>query len=224
MAGQDQKLEQLKQKYQPVLNVIQQSGVRLSHVHVQDNKLFIQGEAPSDQIKNKVWDEIKRVDPSYSDLTCDLTVNPSLAPQSSGAAHQAGASAAGGMQTYTVKPGDSLRKSASSLRQRRPVHENLRGESGSAKRSGPDQSRSDPENPVVSTTCAEDPEPASHLRRDHIRFAVIPGPHRIGLVISDEVARGLIQVKRARGPVAIFARWQNAAARAPIAISACSCL
>jgi len=110
MAAQDQKLEQLKQKYQPVLNLIQQSGVRLSHVHVQDNKLFIQGEAPSDQIKNKVWDEIKRIDPSYSDLTCDLTVNPSLAPQSSGAAHQAGASAAGGMQTYTVKPGDSLSK------------------------------------------------------------------------------------------------------------------
>ena len=34
MAGQDQKLEQLKQKYQPVLNLIQQSGVRLSHVHI----------------------------------------------------------------------------------------------------------------------------------------------------------------------------------------------
>ena len=47
----------------------------------------------------------------YSDLTCDLTVNPSLAPQIlRGAAHQAGASAAGGMQTYTVKPGDSLSK------------------------------------------------------------------------------------------------------------------
>lgn len=107
----DQRLEQLKQKYQSALNLIQQSGVRLSHVHVQDNKLFVQGEAPSDQIKNKVWDEIKRIDPSYSDLTCDLTVNPSLPqPAAQQAAQQAGAQAAGGMQTYTVQAGDSLSK------------------------------------------------------------------------------------------------------------------
>ena len=94
----DQRLEQLKQKYQSALTLIQQSGVRLSHVHVQDNKLFLQGEAPSDQVKNKVWDEIKRIDPSYSDLTCDLTVNPSLPqPAAQQAAQQTGASAAGGM-------------------------------------------------------------------------------------------------------------------------------
>jgi LysM repeat protein len=106
----DQRLEQLKQKYQSALNLIQQSGVRLSHVHVQDNKLFVQGEAPSEQVKNKVWDEIKRIDPSYSDLTCDLTVNPSLAPPAAQQAQQTGASAAGGMQTYTVQAGDSLSK------------------------------------------------------------------------------------------------------------------
>jgi LysM repeat protein len=107
----DQRLEQLKQKYQSALNLMQQSGVRLSHVHVQDNKLFVQGEAPSDQVKNKVWDEIKRVDSSYSDLTCDLTVNTSLPqPAAQQAAQQAGASAAGGMQTYTVQAGDSLSK------------------------------------------------------------------------------------------------------------------
>ncbi len=99
-------LEQLKQKYQSVLNFIQQSGVHLTHVHIQENKLFIQGEAPSDALKNKVWDEIKKVDPSYSDLTADITVNSSL-PQPA-AAQQAGAAAAGGMQTYTVQPGDSL--------------------------------------------------------------------------------------------------------------------
>ena len=111
MAQQDQRFDQLKQKYQPALNLMQQSGVRLSHVNMQDNKLFIQGEAPSDQIKNKVWDQIKLIDSSYSDLTCDLTVNPSLAPahaQQTG--QQTGAAAGGGMQTYTVKPGDSLSK------------------------------------------------------------------------------------------------------------------
>ncbi len=112
--SQDTHFEQLKSKYQSVLELIKSTGVRLSHLHVQDNKLFMQGEAPSDHIKNKVWDEIKRVDPTYSDLTCDLTINPALAPQtpqaSQQAAQQTGASAAGGMQTYTVQPGDSLSK------------------------------------------------------------------------------------------------------------------
>jgi nucleoid-associated protein YgaU len=114
MADQNQQLDQLKQKYQSVLSFLQQSGVRLSHVHIQDNKLFIQGEAPSEQVKNQVWDRIKAIDPSYSDLTADLTVNSALASQSSGgpsqAASVAGSAASGGMQTYTVKPGDSLSK------------------------------------------------------------------------------------------------------------------
>jgi LysM repeat protein len=111
VAQQDQRFEQLKQKYQPALNFMQQSGVRLSHVNMQDNKLFIQGEAPSEQVKNKVWDQIKLIDSSYSDLTCDLTVNPSLAPaQAQQTGQQTGAAAGGGMQTYTVKPGDSLSK------------------------------------------------------------------------------------------------------------------
>src|SRR5947209_19430090 len=102
MAAQDQKLEQLKQKYQPVLNLIQQSGVLLSHVHVQDNKLFIQGEAPSDQIKNQIWNQIKLIDPTYSDLVADLVVKPSSqAGQSAPAANEA-------EKTYTVQAGDSL--------------------------------------------------------------------------------------------------------------------
>jgi nucleoid-associated protein YgaU len=109
MAEQDARFDQLKKKYNFALGYIGQSGVRLSHLHVQDNKLFIQGEAPSEQVKNKVWDEIKRVDPSYSDLTCELTVNPSLA-QSSQPAQQAAAAAGGGIQTYTVQAGDSLSK------------------------------------------------------------------------------------------------------------------
>jgi len=111
MAEQDQRLDQLKQKYQSVLNLIQQSGVRLAHLHVQDNKLFMQGEAPSDEIKNRIWDKIKSVDPTYSDLTCDLKVNPSLVSQSP-STHPSGASgaAANGTQTYTVKAGDSLSK------------------------------------------------------------------------------------------------------------------
>jgi len=110
---EEQRLNELKQKYQSVISTAQQSGVHLTHVHVQNNKLFIQGEAPSEDVKNKVWNEIKRVDPGYSDLTVDFSINPSLAPAASSAgAGSVGSSAGGGMQTYTVKSGDTLSKIA----------------------------------------------------------------------------------------------------------------
>src|ERR671939_474834 len=69
-----QRFDQLKQKYQTVLTVIEQQNVRLQNLHVQDDKLFIRGVAPSEDAKNKVWDQIKLVDPNYGDLTCDITV------------------------------------------------------------------------------------------------------------------------------------------------------
>jgi hypothetical protein len=47
-------LEQMKQKYASVLNLINQSGVRLSHLHIQDNKLFLEGAAGSEAIKNRI--------------------------------------------------------------------------------------------------------------------------------------------------------------------------
>jgi nucleoid-associated protein YgaU len=90
-------LDQLKMKYGSVLNAINQNGVRLTHVHIQDNKLYIEGACGTDAIKNKIWDQVKLVDPTYSDLTLNLSVDPSLAPK---------------QQTYTVAAGDSLSKIA----------------------------------------------------------------------------------------------------------------
>jgi len=112
----EQQLEQMKQKYAAVLNEVQNQQVRLTHVHIQDNKLFIQGEAPSEQAKNRVWDEIKRVNPNWQqDLTADITVNANAtanAPRTMGA----GAGSTGQQeQTYTVKPGDSLSKISKEL-------------------------------------------------------------------------------------------------------------
>lgn len=90
----------LKLKYQGVINFAKQAGVSLSHVHLQDGKLFIQGRAPSQQAKNDVWNQIKLIDPNFSDLTADLTVDESLAPPPPPE------------QIYTVKKGDSLWKIA----------------------------------------------------------------------------------------------------------------
>ena len=98
-----ERFDELKEKYQSVLNLIPTRGVVLSHLHVQDDKLFIQGAAPSDDIKNDVWNAIKAVDADYGDLICDLSVDTSLPEPAPEAVH------------YTVKPGDSLWKIAQEM-------------------------------------------------------------------------------------------------------------
>jgi LysM repeat protein len=104
-------LDELKNKYQAALQTIKEKGVVLSHVNMDGNKLFIQGAAPSEAIKNEVWDKIKAADPTFSDLKADLTVDSSLPqPQAAAAAAAPGGGAAG--RTYTVKSGDTLSKIA----------------------------------------------------------------------------------------------------------------
>lgn len=98
------RFEQLKTKYQSVLNFIQSQGVRLENLNMQGDKLFIRAFAPSADLKNRVWDQIKLVDPSYSDLIADIE-----APAAAAAA-AAGASSTPAQRTYTVQPGDSLSK------------------------------------------------------------------------------------------------------------------
>ncbi|MCU0228403.1 MAG: LysM peptidoglycan-binding domain-containing protein [Bryobacterales bacterium] len=92
--------ETLKLKYQSVINVAKQLGVRLANVHLENDKLLIRGAAPSPEVKNKVWDHIKLVDAAFTDIVCDLTVDPTLAPPPPEP------------KTYTVVAGDSLWKIA----------------------------------------------------------------------------------------------------------------
>jgi len=90
-------LDTLKSKYAAAIKTITETGVHLSHLHVQDNKLVIKGTAPSEQAKGEVWTAIKSADPTFSDLSCDLTIDPSLpAPPRT--------------QSYTVVAGDTLSK------------------------------------------------------------------------------------------------------------------
>jgi nucleoid-associated protein YgaU len=88
-------LDELKGKYQSVIQLVQAQGVRVANLHLQDGKLFIKGSAPSLAAANKVWDEIKRINPKADDIIADFPVDTSLAPAT---------------QTYTVKSGDTLSK------------------------------------------------------------------------------------------------------------------
>lgn len=104
MADNDQLLNQLKGKYQSVISAAPQLGIQLMNVHIEGGKLLIRGKAPNDSIKNQIWDKIKQVDPGYSDLTADITVDSSM-PQPAAAA-----SAGTQSKKYTVKAGDTLSK------------------------------------------------------------------------------------------------------------------
>jgi nucleoid-associated protein YgaU len=103
--GAQQRFNELKQKYQSVLNLADQQQVQFQNLHVQDNKLFIRATAPSEDAKNKFWDQIKLVNPNTDDITAEITVDERRAI---GAA--AGGGQAEGGQSYTVKSGDTLSK------------------------------------------------------------------------------------------------------------------
>ncbi len=86
-------LNQLKQKYAPVLDLFQHfaaQGTQLQQVSLDGDKLLVKGTVPSAVIANRVWDTIKQVDPSYADLH-----------------HEIGTTG-GADQPYTIAPGDNL--------------------------------------------------------------------------------------------------------------------
>ena len=84
-------LNQLKQKYQPVLDVLAKEDATVQAVDLQGDKLHIKAVVVSEASKNRVWDAIKACDPAFSDLAHEITVVQ-------------------GDQSYTVKAGDNLSK------------------------------------------------------------------------------------------------------------------
>ena len=89
----DDQLAVLRHKYDPVVRLMHQLGVQVQTVDLEGSKLRLRGQAPSEDAKNKVWDQIKAVDPTYADLSAEITVVPG----------------AGGA-SYTVQKGDTLSK------------------------------------------------------------------------------------------------------------------
>ncbi|MCA1575543.1 MAG: LysM peptidoglycan-binding domain-containing protein [Acidobacteria bacterium] len=104
----EKRFNELKKKYETVLTTADQQHVQFQNLHVQDNKLFIKGTAPTEEAKSKFWDQVKLVSPTQDDITAEISVDSSRAQ---GAAVGGGS----GGQTYTVKSGDTLSKISKQL-------------------------------------------------------------------------------------------------------------
>jgi len=74
---------------------------------MEGDKLLIRATAPSADLKNKVWDQIKLVDPNCSDLIADIQ-----APAAAAAAAAGNTPSTTAARSYTVQAGDSLSKIA----------------------------------------------------------------------------------------------------------------
>ena len=86
-------LEALKQKYAPVIESLQRFvpyGATLEAVDLAGEQLHIKGTVPSKVVLERVWDHIKKVDPTYADLK-----------------HEIG-NTGGDTQPVTIKSGDTL--------------------------------------------------------------------------------------------------------------------
>lgn len=86
-----------RDKYQSLIDLANQSGVSDLQVSEDGDVLHVNGTAPSEEVKQKLWDEYNRIDPDMrsGDLVMSLEV---------------GGGGGGGEETYTVVAGDSLSK------------------------------------------------------------------------------------------------------------------
>src|ERR1700742_3889459 len=88
-------LEQLKQKYAPVIETIGKfsaEGAAVNDVSLDGEKLYLKATVPSQVVANRVWDTIKQVDPQFADLHHEIVTS------------------GGTEQPYTIKSGDNLSK------------------------------------------------------------------------------------------------------------------
>jgi nucleoid-associated protein YgaU len=106
MAATTDQLAVLRHKYDPVVRLMHARGVAIRTIEMQGTKLLLRAEAPSADVKNAVWDEIKKVDPTYADLAADISVGAGAAAGQGGPG--GGVSAPAG--SYTVQKGDTLSK------------------------------------------------------------------------------------------------------------------
>jgi len=88
----------LQQKYDELINAAKAAGVQNLQVREQENVLYIDGQAPTQDVKQRLWDVYGKIDPNYrsADVVMNIAVSP-ITPAPS-------------MQEYEVVKGDNLTK------------------------------------------------------------------------------------------------------------------
>lgn len=66
--------QQIQDKYRSAFEEMARQQTQVAETRMQAGKLYVLAFAPTEEAKNRVWDQIKRVDPNYSDLTCDIRI------------------------------------------------------------------------------------------------------------------------------------------------------
>ena len=92
----------VRDKYQSLIDLANQSGVSNLQVTEEGDVLHVTGTAPSEEAKQKLWDEYNRIDPDMR--SGDLVMNVEVGGGASWGEEE------GGGDTYTVKSGDTLSK------------------------------------------------------------------------------------------------------------------
>jgi nucleoid-associated protein YgaU len=85
----------VREKYQSLLDLAGQGGIGDLQVSEEGDVLHVSGTAPSEEAKQKLWDEYNRIDPDMR--SGDLVLNIGV-----------GGGQGGGEETYEVKSGDTL--------------------------------------------------------------------------------------------------------------------
>ena len=86
----------LQEKYRELVTTAQSTGVSNLQVREQGGVLYIDGVAPSEEIKQRLWDIYGKIDPDYR--SADLIMNVKVIQ------------GAGGTKEYVVVSGDNLTK------------------------------------------------------------------------------------------------------------------
>jgi LysM repeat protein len=86
----------LQDKYRELVTAAQSAGVSNLQVREQSNVLYIDGVAPSEEIKQRLWDIYGKIDPDYR--SADLVMNIKVIQGT------------GGAKEYVVVSGDNLSK------------------------------------------------------------------------------------------------------------------
>lgn len=86
----------LQSKYDQLIRTARSSNIQNLQVREQDNVLYIDGVAPSEDVKKQLWDVYNTIDPNYrsADVVMNIQVDASRSAQ----------------QEYEVVSGDNLSK------------------------------------------------------------------------------------------------------------------